>query len=665
MQSLLHILKLKLNRSQNRERPENISPNDDVSLVSICITILLGLLVGITPLVVDVRGYITFEPIKVLFVTGTVAALLPFLYYRLVHTGISFRKPFVVLGIIGGYVISLTLSWAFSIVPSVSFWGLEPRYHGFLLHMGLIAVFFATLTLRRSLIERLLKVAMISAVLVGLYGILQRFFPALSQWWIVNGFLGRIFSTLGQPNYLADYIVLVFPLFFWKYLTSRRWYLWLLLGSIPFLALLWTLSRSGFLGLLSAFLFFGIVYSLWGSHRKWIAGFLLVPLTFGILFLGVNIRAHLRGTGDLNIWPSAQTSSLISRLVVTGESARSLESRFIIWPPTWKKILERPIFGYGLDTYTLAFASATPKELLVAEDINSYADRAHNIVLDTMMESGIVGLIAILVCIGGSIFLAYRSRNIVALAMASALVGHIISQQFGFQVITHMILMWFFIGAILVMSGEVAETNRGINTKTSNTLIRNILVIIIPTILISLGAGIFIYWYPYQTWQADRLARVGEYTPAYELAPHRIRYGLEAAESSGDLDTLKAVQDFTHGTDYQPFWYRARVYTQLENYDQAYVDFEHAIALAPMSLRVYLDYGQTLFAGKQYERALTVLQAYVDLAPQYWKKHDQYLRGTLSSWDKNRYEIFYKMNPRFDDVFRLISRVQEKLQRAR
>lgn len=658
MQSLLHILKLKLNRSQNRERSENTSPDGEVASIPMGISTLLGLLVGVTPLLVDVRGYITFEPVKVLFVVGVVAALLPFLYYRFVRVGISLRRPFLIFGVIGGYIMSLILSWAFSIAPSVSFWGLEPRYHGFLLYMALMVVFFATLTLRRDLIERLLEVAMVGAVMVGLYGVLQRFFPALSQWWVINGFLGRIFSTLGQPNYLADYIVLVLPLFFWKYLVSRRWYLWLLLGSVPFLALLWTLSRSGFLGLLSAFLFFGIVYSLWGSHRKWIAGFLLVPIALSVLFLGVNIRAKVQGTGD--------SPTLISRLVLTGESARSLKSRSVIWSPTWKKILERPIFGYGLDTYTLAFAPATPKELLVSEDINSYADRAHNIILDTMMESGIVGLIAIVVCIGGSIFLAYRSRNIVALAMASALVGHTISQQFGFQVVTHMVLMWFFIGAILVMSGEVIETNRGVTKiKTSMTSMRNIMVIIIPTILISVGVGVFIYWYPYQTWWADRLARAGEYTPAYDLAPHRTRYGLEASAASGNLETLKAIQDFTNGADYQPFWYRARVYTQLENYDQAYVDFEYAIALAPMSLRVYLDYGRALFDGGEYDRAITIWQRYVDLAPEYWKEHEQYLQGKLSSWDKSRYEVFYKMNPLFDDVFKLISKAQEKLQRAR
>ncbi len=626
-----------------RERFEN-------SFENIVFVAFVFLLVGL-PLAVDVGAYLTFEPIKV-HVLSIGAGLLAGLglvgwaygLRRKSIAGAAVTAPSALLRLtFYGYWSAVFLSTVVSIAPMVSLWGVDPRYHGLLYYGALFIMVLVAGYLRRERIVKLLEIIMVTAIIVSVYGILQRIFPVLTEWWDVDSFLYRSFSTLGHPNYLADYLVLVTPLFFWKFLESRRWWLWLIGGAVVLLALLLTLSRSGLIGLFVSFLLIAIVYSRMDSRadsrtswRKVGAGVLIVVglMTALIIFANVRERAGFTYSRDL-----------LSRLVIAGENVRSLETRLILWPATVKMILERPILGYGPDTYAMAFTRFAPKELLRAENLNSYADRAHNIILDTMQEIGIIGGLFFLIILFLAISRAVRSQNLVVIALGASLAGHLASQQFGFQTAPHALTMWFFIVAIFSLEQMEQPHSPHALAKKGATWIR-----ILSLIFFFLIIGGVIYGTG-RVWRADRVAREEHYQEAIAMAPMRIRYALNHVRQFPDFPLLERIQAFTNGEDYRVYWYRARAYIEAGEFELAHEQYLNALKLAPTAIEVWYAYADGLFQQGDYTAAITAWNQYIRLSPDYWRQHEAYRAGLLTPWERNRYEVFYKLYPNFDEVF--------------
>ncbi len=616
----------------------------------------------LTPLFVDVHAYLTFEPIKVhVFLLG--ATFLAGLLVASWALGACSRTTFLPLYkewafliAFVGYWVAILVSTLTSLAPMVSFWGMDPRYHGLILYGGLLTFTFAICCVRPAHLKHLLEVVMVTAGLVSIFGILQRVIPELNQWWDVSSFLYRTYSTLGHPNYLADYLVLVAPLFFWKFLESRRWHLWLALGGTVLLAFILTLSRSGIFGLFVSIFYFISVYSWWTKRRRLLGLLVAIP----VIMIAVVAYANVRYRDNF-----VNSQTLLSRFVIAGENLRSFETRLQLWPATIKLIAHHPVLGYGPDTFTLAFTRVAPKELLITENLSSYADRAHNIILDTLVELGLAGTLFWLAILILAVIAAARSRSIVVLAMGSALMGHFISQQFGFQTVPHMMLMWMFVAGIFVMQ-------RGERSPIQKPVVRvgwlcGVLILVSVMLVIAGVRGVLL------NWKADRLARTGEYEKALSAAPHRVKYLSEwlsdTIETSLDDPRISArlteLEAFTSGQDYHTFWYRAQWYLAQGQYDEAYAEYTHTLEIAPTVPAVYLNYGQALYDGERYQQAIDMWQHYVDLAPPYWKEHAAYASGKLSAWERNRYEVFYKYYPNFDQIFGSIQQAREKLQTKR
>jgi putative inorganic carbon (HCO3(-)) transporter len=120
-------------------------------------------------------------------------------------------------------------------------------------------------------INRLLLTILITGLVVSLYGITEHFGIDKNLW--VQDVQNRVFSTLGQPNWLAAYLIALCPIA-WGFalikLENRpsNFYplplssiLYLLCSIIFFLTILWTRSRSGFLALaVTDLVFWGIIF---------------------------------------------------------------------------------------------------------------------------------------------------------------------------------------------------------------------------------------------------------------------------------------------------------------------------------------------------------------------------------------------------------------------
>lgn len=117
--------------------------------------------------------------------------------------------------------------------------------------------FVVTRVATRDSLPRLLMTLFAVASLVAMYGIYQYVVgvPAQEAWYDVKlhpNLQVRVYSTLGNPNVLAEYLGLVFP-FVLAYLWSERAWskriVYALLGGSMGLGILFTYSRGGWLGL--------------------------------------------------------------------------------------------------------------------------------------------------------------------------------------------------------------------------------------------------------------------------------------------------------------------------------------------------------------------------------------------------------------------------------
>ncbi len=93
-----------------------------------------------------------------------------------------------------------------------------------------------------------------------------------------------------------------------------------------------------------------------------------------------------------------------------GES--TIGSRLAVWEIAWRGFSERPVFGWGPENFGLVFARHyNPCLGSSACGGAIWYDRAHNIVFDTLAETGIAGLAAYLAIFAAALFVLWQNRR--------------------------------------------------------------------------------------------------------------------------------------------------------------------------------------------------------------------------------------------------------------
>ncbi|MBI3955578.1 hypothetical protein HY338_03970, partial [Candidatus Gottesmanbacteria bacterium] len=246
-------------------------------IIEICFFLLLFLV----PLTLTPFNFELFEYNKMMATYGfTVIIFGAWIIKMIIKKKIIFRRTPLDLPLLL-FLLSQVISTYLSIDRHVSIWGYYSRFNG-----GLVST-FSYLTLYYAFVSnfpmkkiiKLLQVGLISGLLVSSYGILEHFGIDKNLW--VQDVQNRVFSTLGQPNWLAAYLAVLIPISIGFSLNSNfqapnlkqnqnsnvlnnnplnfskidNWNLFgswnlgfVILSSLFYTTLLFTKSRSGFLG---------------------------------------------------------------------------------------------------------------------------------------------------------------------------------------------------------------------------------------------------------------------------------------------------------------------------------------------------------------------------------------------------------------------------------
>jgi O-antigen ligase/tetratricopeptide (TPR) repeat protein len=362
-------------------------------------------------------------------------------------------------------------------------------------------------TVRKN-IRRIIISAVLSGLVVSVYGILQFLNIDFLTWPEPPFLTKRIFSSLGQPNFLASWLLLVIPLSFYCLFNSRRSsgrIFFILVLLIQLSALFLTASRGGLLALfLAVFLFLLFFLFSWRSRRKKVI-IILFFLGLAAIFLVA-----------LNHFLPNRVSSLLDF------KSGSVAVRAGLYSAAADAISRRPIFGYGLESGTEVFIRYYEPDWAIAGDVGQSADRAHNLVLDILINAGFYGLILFLLLYyfifslirdnlkiktGDNLGInqnfeinqAGQRDKILSLALAFGLLAYLLSLLFSFAIVAGEIYFWLFIALLVVINfltrieNEIEGGflfNQPVENQTDKASWKGMIIKIIAVVVIIIAAAI-------------------------------------------------------------------------------------------------------------------------------------------------------------------------------
>ena len=223
------------------------------------------------------------------------------------------------------------------------------------------------------------------SLLVSLYGIIQKY-PSVFKIYVFEAGIGRITSTLGNPAYVAIY--LLFSLAFALYLLIKTWprpikYFYFLVIAVDGFAFTLAEIRGAYLGLLLGGGLAVILYLWLGHNRKYKAGFISL-LILTVLVLGFGF---LRPENAL-----VKKLPIIKNLATISLTATTGQTRLMSWNAAWRGFKERPVLGVGMENFNIIFNKYFKAGYYSLAPTETFFDRAHNQFLNLTAESGILAL---------------------------------------------------------------------------------------------------------------------------------------------------------------------------------------------------------------------------------------------------------------------------------
>lgn len=420
------------------------------------------------------------------------------------------RTPFDIFLLL--FFASQILSTIFSMDVHTSFWGYYSRFNGGLLStICYVFLFFAFSTniltddkaesLKRA--SKYLIAIIISGVLVALWG-LPSHFGYDPTCLVFRGSLDvtcwteafqpkvRMFSTLGQPNWLAAFLMILIPIttaYTMSYAKKISKSNLFSIESLPFIGLLlstllfyldlgWTLSQSGFIGFwigdaVFVIIFFVLVLRKYSLNLRNTftdkaliillalqVGFVLttfftrIPIpslsryTFNVMMASKNAQPkNTAAPQNENAQPSTPAQPALESSI-TGSG----EIRKIVWKGAIEIWKAYPVFGSGVETYAFAYYKFRPVEHNLTSEWDYLYNKAHNEFLNYLATTGTVGLGTYLLFIFAFLYFAAKytlnllkrqeTGNPLLPALVGSFIGIQVSNFFGFSVVNVNLMMF-------------------------------------------------------------------------------------------------------------------------------------------------------------------------------------------------------------------------------
>lgn len=322
------------------------------------------------------------------------------------HKEYRLRRSIMTLAV-GLWLVILLFTSLIGYSVHRSFWSTPDRGIGLYALFHFFALFLILASLKgnfnwRRYINYLFWVSAVVSLLV----ILEKADP---EFFLYGG--GRPGSTLGNPSYLASYLIFGIFLGFW--LIVSKWKEWRLDTKILFLGvtafqigiLFLTDTRGAIVGLATGLvvLLGFLAYQSYRSNRSYGRIFKNIPLLIliGLILFGGIFFATRRS----EFWQEVPGLGRIATLTI-GEGGAN--NRLVAWKVAWTVFKEKPIFGWGFENFKYAFDFHYDPSLLKTGFTETYWDKPHNIILEMLVAGGVLGLLSYFFLLGAVFWVMVR-----------------------------------------------------------------------------------------------------------------------------------------------------------------------------------------------------------------------------------------------------------------
>jgi O-antigen ligase len=372
------------------------------------------------------------------------------------------------------------LSYLLSPVRSVSWGGVDSGFDSYgLLNILCFFTFFLALAshLRTARqLRRLLWVSMITSVAIWIYGFMQ--------FLGVDGLLGslrgpgRLTLTFGNPIFAAAFLLMGMPLslVLWETLRARMGMLvhvgaGVALIMFPLFGIAYSLSRGAIVSLifeLAVYVGLGAYALGWRSMRRTLV---VIGLSMMLVVLLGSLSISGNSVGQLK----NRLMSISSEL----STSAGLSGRYGIWEKALDGYLTVPwvdealnpelpgigfrplrrLVGSGPDTFGIIYGLGGKEPHL------SVLERsAHNIVIHTLVELGLLGLLAYIWTVAAVIYVLWtvirgaRERGaeadiaLLAVGLTAVFMGRSLEQMVGKAQVSDLLYMWILLGVVAAVA---------------------------------------------------------------------------------------------------------------------------------------------------------------------------------------------------------------------
>lgn len=335
--------------------------------------------------------------------------------------------------------------------------GVPGRWEG-LVTITLYMFLFITARLYLVPDEGLFKIILVTAIIVSIYGILQTMnFDPFPRDVLRENWSSRAFSTMGNPNFLGSYIVLIIPTSIYFYIIKKN-ITGLTAYAILFYCLLSTGTRGAWLGTIASIMAFAAIHYMYFRYSKGEFTRYIILLVITILLLAL-YNFNTEGAFIDRFLSIARDAN---EFLTKGDRADySGANRGFIWKRVAELIKKRPLTGYGIENLGEAFKKYYTKDMIELWNEVRYLDKAHNEYLHIAVTSGIPSLLVYLTFISQIILKGlFRLKNCkTALLILSSVIGYMTAAFFNISVVSVAYVYWIFLGLLAGSNGNCYKFN--------------------------------------------------------------------------------------------------------------------------------------------------------------------------------------------------------------
>jgi O-antigen ligase/tetratricopeptide (TPR) repeat protein len=544
---------------------------------------------------------------------------------------------------VSAWIGVVVLATIFSANPFRSFWSNFERMEGlvaYLHHFAYFLVLGHVFTKKDWLV--FFNVFVIAGVYENFYGFLQWLGKIPSP---QGGF--RVDGTIGNPTYLSAYLTFIagFCALLWmnaKHAFAKYFYVFV--GAWSLLTIYFTATRGAYVSLLAGAFVGAVLYLLLvkaeNDRQK-----LFKKVAIAGLFLAVLLPVGLRLAKDAS---PVRSNPVLSRLASISFSDAA--TRLTIWQMGLKGAQDRPILGWGPEGFIIVFPKYYQPSLYGQEP---WFDRSHNIIIDWLINAGILGLIsylAILYFAVYTIWREYKKNNFspqLAILLWVLILVYFVQNLFVFdQIATY---IGFFALLAYIHSAAIADKKRELAGKVSGWNI-NSDGLLAATILLALLVP-FAYTLNVRPYLANRnllnalklqgaTATVQDAYQSYEKAlvyntlgnqeirEQFARFAISIGGSSQfdasfrDQVLRRAIAEAERGVtennlDPRAYLFLGMVYGRVGLNDQAIQVLNKALELSPEKQQIYFELADAHLKKEDYAGAVRILEKTFNAEPRF------------------------------------------------